>query len=182
MATERPSQVAYIGIGANLGGPEGQVRRAIMELGQVPASRLLGASSLYQTRPLGPAGQPDYVNAVAALETWLAPEDLLAGLQAIEAAHGRKRNGVRWGARTLDLDLLLFGMAVLDTPGLRVPHPELARRPFVLVPLSDLAPADLLIPGAGLLGDLLAACPRDGVHPLLSTRAPRDGAPAPRPC
>ena len=172
MAVEGAPVLAYIGLGANLANPEDQVRRAIAELDQLEESRLRRASPLYLTAPLGPVAQPDYVNAVAALETRLAPAALLAALQAIEDRHGRDRSGlVRWGPRTLDLDLLLYGQAVIDVPGLRVPHPELARRAFVLVPLADLAPLDLEIPGMGRLGELLAACPREGLRP------PRASAP-----
>ena len=166
MAVEDAPVLAYIGLGANLANPEDQVRRAIDELDQVPASHLRQVSPLYLTSPLGPVEQPDYINAVAALETQLAPIELLGALQAIEDRHDRDRSGERWGPRTLDLDLLLFGQAVIDVPGLRVPHPELARRAFVLVPLADLAPADLVIPGMGRLGELMAACPPEGPRPL----------------
>ena len=172
MAVEDAQVLAYIGLGANLTNPEDQVRRALAELDQLPASHLRQASPLYLTAPLGPVAQPDYINAVAALETRLAPDALLAALQAIEDRHDRDRTGVRWGPRTLDLDLLLYGQAVVDAPGLRVPHPELARRAFVLVPLADLAPVDLVIPGMGCLGELLAACPREGLRPLRTPDSP----------
>jgi 2-amino-4-hydroxy-6-hydroxymethyldihydropteridine diphosphokinase len=115
---------------------------------------------------VGPQDQPDFVNAAVRLETRLAAGELLAALQALERAHGRVRNGTRWGPRTLDLDILLFGDAVVDRPGLRIPHPELTRRAFVLVPLADVAPAGLRVPGHGVLGELLAACPRDGIRRL----------------
>jgi 2-amino-4-hydroxy-6-hydroxymethyldihydropteridine diphosphokinase len=130
----------YIGLGSNLASPLRQVRVAIAELAQLPQSRLCAISPLYRSRPLGPAGQPDYINAVAALETTLTPLELLDGLQAIEKRHGRKRGAVRWGPRTLDLDLLLYGDAVIDEPRLTVPHPEMAQRGFVLRPLADIAP------------------------------------------
>ena len=182
MAVEDPPVLAYIGLGANLANPEEQVRRAIAELDQVSASQLRQVSPLYLTAPLGPVAQPDYINAVAAVETRLAPTVLLAALQAIEDRHGRDRTGVRWGPRTLDLDLLLYGQAVIAAPGLRVPHPELARRAFVLVPLADLAPADLAIPGLGRLSELLAACPREGLRPLRASVPLAATVPAPVAC
>ncbi len=165
MRAERAALLAYVAIGANLKGPEGQVRRAIVELDQMPGGRVLMASPLYLTRPLGMVEQPDYVNAVVSLETDLPPGDLLLTLQAIEDDHGRTRN-LRWGPRTLDLDILLYGGDIIDEPGLRVPHPEMSRRAFVLFPLADIAPGDLVIPGQGNLAGLLAACPREGIQLL----------------
>ena len=109
MATEglssRPTQVAYVGLGSNLGDPQHQVRQALAALDLLPGTRLLAASALYVTAPVGPQDQPDYVNAAARLETRLPPLDLLAALLAVEAAQGRHRNGTRWGPRILDLDL-----------------------------------------------------------------------------
>lgn len=139
---------AYVGLGANLDDPAAQVRRAFNELGELPGTRLTARSPLYRTPPLGPPVQPDYVNAVAALSTELAPLELLAALRAIEKKHGRVRDDTRWGPRTLDLDLLLFGELVLDSPELTLPHPGLHVRAFVLYPLVDVAPA-LVIPGRG---------------------------------
>lgn len=158
--------LAYIGIGSNLEGPEGQVKLAIADLGLLPASQLLAVSPLYLSSPLGPVDQPDFVNAVAVLATRLVPRALLSALQGIEQAHGRRPDGLRWGPRPLDLDILLFGEALIEEPGLKVPHPEMAHRAFVLVPLGDIAPADLHIPGLGALAELLAACPREGIRPL----------------
>ena len=155
---------AYVGLGSNLAGPEAQVRRALEGLGRLPRTRLLAASRLYRSPPMGPADQPDYVNAVAAVETDLPPLELLDALQALETAQGRVR-GERWGPRTLDLDLLLYGRLELDHPRLRLPHPGLYGRNFVLYPLAELAP-DLEVPGAGPLAALLARCPRDGLRPL----------------
>ena len=130
--------LAYVALGANLGEPLLTLRRAaasLTELGEVQ-----GVSRLYRTAPVGgPPGQPDYLNAVVALETALGPLTLLDGLQAIEAAAGRTRT-VRWEARTLDLDLLLYGEMVLDQDRLKVPHPLAWERGFVLAPLADLAP------------------------------------------
>jgi 2-amino-4-hydroxy-6-hydroxymethyldihydropteridine diphosphokinase len=168
MATERPgaSQDAFVGLGSNLAEPQDQVRRAFTALARLPATRLVAASPLYVTAPVGPADQPDYINAVARLETRLSPLELLAGLLGIEAAHGRRRDGTRWGPRTLDLDLLLYGQDEIELPGLRLPHPEIRHRAFVLVPLADVAPAALRIPGQGALGDLLSGCPKGGVSRL----------------
>jgi len=113
---------------------------------------------------MGPEDQPDYINAVARLETWLEPHDLLRALQAIEQQHGRVRQ-LRWGARTLDLDLLLYGDAIIDRPELKVPHPGLHQRPFVLYPLQDIDPA-LMIPGMGRLSDITRACLPEGLVQL----------------
>jgi len=144
---------AYVGLGANLQDPAAQVRRALDELASIPHSRLLSRSHLYKSPPLGPAGQPDYVNAVAALETTRAPLEFLAELRAIETRHGRQRDGTRWGPRTLDLDILLYGDRVMDTPELTLPHPGLHERAFVLYPLFDVAP-ELVVPGRGSVREL----------------------------
>jgi 2-amino-4-hydroxy-6-hydroxymethyldihydropteridine diphosphokinase len=165
----------YIGVGSNLSDPAQQVRTALEDLSGIAESRLLACSSLYRTSPVGPQDQPDYVNAVARLETRLSARDLLAALQGIERRHGRVRDGTRWGPRTLDLDILLFGGAVVDEPGLRLPHPEIGRRAFVLIPLADLAPAELEIPGQGRLADLLARCAGDGVLRLAERPPPACG-------
>ena len=161
---------AYIGIGSNLSNPVVQVKYALRELARLPESCLTACSALYRTLPVGPQDQPDFVNAAVSLNTRLGALDLLAALQDVEDVHGRLRNGTRWGPRTLDLDMLLYGDVVIDSPELRVPHPELARRAFVLAPLADIAPFDLCIPGQGLLTDLLAACSGDGIW--------RQGSPA----
>lgn len=163
-AQQRPT--AYIGLGANLDDPVRQVREALAQLAALPRTELLARSPLYRTAPVGPPGQPDYVNAVARLVTELSPQALLDALQAIERLHGRRRDGIRWGPRTLDLDILLYGALRLDAPGLRIPHPEMTRRAFVLVPLADVAPAGLPIPGAGCLSELLSRCDREGIEPL----------------
>jgi 2-amino-4-hydroxy-6-hydroxymethyldihydropteridine diphosphokinase len=115
---------------------------------------------------VGPSGQPDYINAVVRLDTRLSPQTLLEGLQAVERKHGRRRDGARWGPRTLDLDILLYGSECLDKPGLRIPHPELARRAFVLAPLADVAPSELCIPELGTLVELLQRCHLEGVTRL----------------
>ena len=131
--------VAYVGIGSNLGDPRAQVLQAFDELGRLPQTRLVKKSSLYRSAPLGYTAQPQFVNAVAELETGLAAERLLAELQAMEARHGRQRS-FRNAPRTLDLDLLLFGDLELDSSTLKVPHPRMRERAFVLRPLLEIAP------------------------------------------
>ncbi|MFZ0789027.1 MAG: 2-amino-4-hydroxy-6-hydroxymethyldihydropteridine diphosphokinase [Chromatiaceae bacterium] len=160
--------VAYVGLGSNLSDPTAQVRQAINELDGLPESELLARSPLYRTAPVGPADQPDYVNAVVRIKTRLSPRGLLEALQAIERAHGRQREGTRWGPRTLDLDILLYGEERLAEPGLHIPHPEMGNRAFVLVPLADVAPRGLQVPGVGSLAWLLEHCPRQGVIPMES--------------
>lgn len=164
---------AYIGLGSNLENPRDQVTRALEELAAIPHTTLDAASSLYRSAPVGPQGQPDYINAVARLKTRLSPLQLLDALQAIEEAHGRLRRE-RWGARTLDLDLLLYGEQTIQDQRLTVPHPEMHRRAFVLAPLVEIA-ADLLVPGRGGASDLLAGCDDRAVEPA---QQPSEG-PAP---
>jgi 2-amino-4-hydroxy-6-hydroxymethyldihydropteridine diphosphokinase len=159
---------AYVGLGSNLNGPERQVRSALEALTELPHTQRLAASSLYVTAPMGPAGQPDYVNAVAVLETTLEPLALLDALMHIEAVHGRTRDGERWGPRTLDLDLLLYGDRVIDHPRLTVPHPGLALRAFVLLPLAEVAP-DRVLPDGRAVAALADACDRRGVRRLSGT-------------
>lgn len=146
---------AYVGLGANLDQPADHIHRAFDDIAVLPHVRLTARSPLYKSAPLGPPDQPDYINAAAALETRLKPPDLLAALRGIEVRHGRKRGDTRWGPRVLDLDLLLYGDLVLDTPELTLPHPGLHERAFVLYPLADIAPA-LVIPGRGALRELCA--------------------------
>jgi 2-amino-4-hydroxy-6-hydroxymethyldihydropteridine diphosphokinase len=157
---------AYIGLGSNLEKPQQQVKDALAELGKLPESRLLKASSLYRSDPVGPAGQPDYINAVVELSTQLTAESLLDELQSLEKQHGRVRNGVRWGPRPLDLDLLLYGQETIDTARLKVPHPHMTERAFVLFPLVEIAPIDLQVPGKGSLADLLKSISEDGIERL----------------
>jgi 2-amino-4-hydroxy-6-hydroxymethyldihydropteridine diphosphokinase len=147
---------AFIGLGSNLKNPVAQVTEAIAELNALPETALHSYSSLYQSSPMGGMDQPDYVNAVARVDTRLEPQGLLVELQAIETAHGRVREE-RWGARTLDLDLLLYGSTTIDTPDLIVPHPGVGEREFVLYPLYEIAP-DLEIPGLGALSVLVNTC------------------------
>ncbi|MCE9664840.1 2-amino-4-hydroxy-6-hydroxymethyldihydropteridine diphosphokinase [Halomonas sp. M5N1S17] len=153
-----PPVDVYVGLGSNLDDPEAQVAQALVALGELPLTRRLGASSLYVSRPLGPQDQPDFVNAVAHLATRLSPLALLDQLQALEQRHRRVRQR-HWGPRTLDLDLLLFGKQVIATPRLRVPHPEMSARAFVMAPLAELAPALSLPDGRGVsaLAETLAS-------------------------
>lgn len=157
---------AYVGLGSNLQDPGRQVSSALDALAGVPYSHLRRRSRLYCTPPLGPPGQPDYVNAAALLDTGLSPLELLDALQALERSRGRRGGGERWGPRTLDLDLLLFSDRIMNSERLCLPHPEMHRRAFVLVPLADIAPPDLLVPGKGVLNELLQACDCSCVVPL----------------
>jgi len=139
---------AYIGIGSNLYGPVEQVETAFGLLEKLPKSRLVARSLLYRSAPFGGVEQPDFVNAVAALETQLDARSLLEQLQHIEQSRGRERGGQRWGPRVIDLDLLVYDDVVIDEPDLTVPHPGIAERNFVLLPLREIAP-ELEIPGLG---------------------------------
>ncbi|MDF3931973.1 2-amino-4-hydroxy-6-hydroxymethyldihydropteridine diphosphokinase [Pseudomonas citronellolis] len=159
------SERVYIGLGSNLAEPRRQLQSAIEALGAIPRTRVAAVSPLYLSDPLGPPDQPRYVNAVAALDTELAPLDLLDALQAIEQEQGRVRKDERWGPRTLDLDILLFGERQLDEPRLTVPHYHMHARAFVLYPLADLAPR-LRLPDGRSLSELLADCPFQGLERL----------------
>jgi 2-amino-4-hydroxy-6-hydroxymethyldihydropteridine diphosphokinase len=145
---------AYVGLGANLGPREITILRAIDLLASEPGVELLAVSRLRDTEPVGEIEQPEYLNGAVAVETTLTPRALLAALLRIERELGRERDGTRWGPRTIDLDLLVFGSEIVDEPGLRVPHPRLHERRFALEPLFDLEPA-LEIPGRGRVSDLL---------------------------
>jgi 2-amino-4-hydroxy-6-hydroxymethyldihydropteridine diphosphokinase len=145
---------AFIGLGSNLGDSLATVRSAFAELGTMSASTLLASSSLYRTAPIAADPQPDFINAVAAIDTALAPAALLASLLALESRHGRMRPAPN-APRTLDLDLLLYGDRVIDEPGLAVPHPRMHERAFVLQPLVEVAP-ECVIPGRGFARDCLA--------------------------
>lgn len=148
--------VAYVGLGANIGDPRRQLETAIEELGGLPRTEFVQVSSLYKSTPRGYLNQPDFLNAVAQLDTELSAEALLASLQDIENRHGRQRPFI--GApRTLDLDLLLFGDSVLATASLTLPHPRMHERAFVLKPLAEIA-SHAIIPGRGRASELLAAC------------------------
>lgn len=145
----------YIALGSNLDDPSAQVRQAIAELSRMEDARLQAVSSLYRSSPMGPADQPDYINAVAALETGLSAHALLDALQAIEQAHGRQRGPQRWGPRTLDLDVLLYGEQTINDQRLTIPHPGISERAFVLFPLQEIVAPDFIIPGHGSLQALL---------------------------
>ena len=158
-------EIAYIGLGSNLADPAAQVTRALTALGDLPQTRRLRASRLYRSAPWGLREQPAFVNAVAALETALAPRALLDAVLEIERRAGRERGAERWGPRVLDLDVLLYGAQQVSEPGLSVPHPHLAERAFVLVPLAEIAPG-LQVPGAGPIERLLARVDTAACLPL----------------
>ncbi|NND46695.1 MAG: 2-amino-4-hydroxy-6-hydroxymethyldihydropteridine diphosphokinase [Woeseiaceae bacterium] len=139
---------AYIGLGSNLDGPARQIDAAVDLLAEVPESIFVARSGLYRSAPLGGIEQPEFVNAVAAILTRLEPLPLLGELQAIERKRGREQGGVRWGPRLIDLDLLVYSGEIVDQPELRIPHPGIGERNFVLLPLRELAP-DMVIPGLG---------------------------------
>jgi 2-amino-4-hydroxy-6-hydroxymethyldihydropteridine diphosphokinase len=157
--------LAYIGLGSNLDDPLAQVTRTFAELAELPQTSLLERSAIYSSHAVGPE-QPDYINAVALLDTQLAPLALLDALQAIEQAHQRVRIQ-HWGPRTLDLDLLLYSDQIIYEERLKVPHPYLTQRSFVLYPLADITP-NLHLPDGTPLVDLLSRCPADGLQRLPS--------------
>ena len=161
-------QPVYIGLGSNLGGvmgePVEQLEQAIKALASHRQITLVSLSSNFKTKAIGPGTQPDYINAVALIETQLEPLALLDCLQFIEQQHERER-AVRWGARTLDLDILMYGNLTMDTPRLTIPHPRIAERAFVLVPLLDLNP-NLSLPDDQSIAKLLANCPEQGIFRL----------------
>jgi 2-amino-4-hydroxy-6-hydroxymethyldihydropteridine diphosphokinase len=161
-----PPVVAAVGLGGNLGEAAATLHEAMLALDGLPDSRLLRASRLYRTPAWGNTAQPDFVNAAALLQTQLEVRDLLDALLDIERRFGRIRGeGERWGPRTLDLDLLLYGDATIDEPGLRVPHPHLHERAFALLPLAEIAP-DLFVPGHGSVAGLLRGVDASGCAPL----------------
>lgn len=153
----------YIGIGSNLGDPIAQAKQAITALKDISDSRLVSVSSLYASKPMGPSDQPDYVNAVAMLETSLEPLALLDALQHIEQTQGRVRKAERWGPRTLDLDILLISDLTIEQPRLTVPHYGMREREFVLYPLLEIAPK-LVLPDGTALEQLTTECPRNGLE------------------
>jgi len=157
---------AYIGLGSNLSDPAEQIRKAVLAIGQIKDSCISKVSALYYSRPMGPQDQPDYMNAVLALETELSALALLDELQAIENKAGRVRKENRWGARILDLDILLFGDQVINNDRLTVPHYGMKLREFVLVPLAEIAP-DLKLPDGDNISTLAATIALNGlkVHP-----------------
>jgi 2-amino-4-hydroxy-6-hydroxymethyldihydropteridine diphosphokinase len=157
---------AYIGIGSNMDDPQQQVRGAFQALASLPESLLIARSRLYRTRPFGPVQQGDFINAVAGMLTQLPPQRLLDELRALEVAQGRRR-AERWGPRTLDLDLLVFGDRTIKTDSLEVPHPGIAERGFVLAPMAEIAPT-LFVPGVGRVADLLQRLPDAGIEAVVA--------------
>jgi 2-amino-4-hydroxy-6-hydroxymethyldihydropteridine diphosphokinase len=155
---------AYVALGSNLGNPVQTIEDAIEAMAALRGSLLKAMSSLYRTAPVGLKHQPDFINAVVALDTRLSPRDLLDELFALEAHFGRERS-VKNAPRTLDLDLLLHGETVQDDPDLTLPHPRMHERAFVLAPLAEIAP-DLVIPGHGPVAGLLAGCAGQRIHVL----------------
>lgn len=157
---------AYVALGSNLDDPRLQIGRAFAALAELVDSRLIARSRLYMSRPLGPQDQPDFLNGVAGMVTQLDARAFLEQLQAIEQALGKQVPQQRWGARRIDLDLLVFGGQTIDSPLLKVPHPGVPTRNFVLYPLLDIAP-ELSIPGHGRVRDLVLRTGSDGLTPLL---------------
>ena len=157
----------YIGLGSNLSNPEEQIRRAQESIARHADITEIDFSSLYASSPMGPQDQPDYVNAVMRVSTNLSAIALLRVLQEIENNQGRSRAGERWGARTLDLDLLLYADQQINTPDLIVPHRGLSERAFVLYPLQEIAPDDLFVPGKGAVKQLVSQCPLDGLEKIV---------------
>ncbi|WP_262964479.1 2-amino-4-hydroxy-6-hydroxymethyldihydropteridine diphosphokinase [Methylobacter psychrophilus] len=155
--------IAYIGLGSNLAEPVAQITSARTAIAAIAGLQELAFSSLYHSLPMGPQDQPDYVNAVMGVATELLPMDFLRCLQSIENDQGRVRIGERWGARTLDLDVLIYGDQIIDLPDLVVPHRGVDERSFVLYPLFEIAP-QLVVPGKGAIADLIAKCPLSGLR------------------
>ena len=143
----------YIGLGSNLGDPQSQLKKAIIAMNMVPSTSVVKTSSFYRSKPVGPQDQPDYINAVVELDTELSAPVLLDYLQDIENEQGRERK-IKWGARTLDLDILLFGDEIINNARLQIPHVEMHNRGFVLLPLNEILP-DCMIPGVGAVSSLL---------------------------
>ncbi|OBT17286.1 2-amino-4-hydroxy-6-hydroxymethyldihydropteridine diphosphokinase [Vibrio sp. UCD-FRSSP16_10] len=154
---------AYIAVGSNLGDPVAQAKLAIRSLQELPNSRVIQASSLYSSTPMGPQNQPDYINAVVKIETTLQPLELLDNTQKIENEQGRVRKEERWGPRTLDLDLILYGNEIINLPRLVVPHYGMKVREFVLYPLLEIEP-NLILPDGTTLQDLITSVDQNGLQ------------------
>ena len=155
----------FIGLGSNLEDPVSQLKQALEQLTRLPDVSLVKASAFYRSKPMGPQNQPDFVNAVAELETGLSAEQLLDELQQIEYSQGRVRS-LHWGPRTLDLDILLFGNEIINTDRLTVPHVGIAQRDFVLRPLADIVGMDFKLPNLGTTGECIKACPVEELQRL----------------
>jgi 2-amino-4-hydroxy-6-hydroxymethyldihydropteridine diphosphokinase len=160
MAEGKPV-TAFVALGSNLADPAGQIRSALSELARLPNTSLVRSSSLYRNPPAGGLDQPEYINAVAKVETRLGPRELLDRLLGIERAHGRVREYPN-APRTLDLDIALYGERVISEPGLVIPHPRMLQRAFVLVPLAEIAP-DAQVPGQGRAAELAAKLDASGL-------------------
>lgn len=158
---------AFVAFGANLGDPSAAFALALERLAALPGTRVVAQSSLYRTAPIGVDGQPDYINAVIALDTTLSARPLLDALLAIEHEGGRRRD-FHMAPRTMDLDLLLYGTQVIDEPGLQVPHPRMHRRAFTLQPLAEIAP-DTVIPGVGTVAAALPAVADQAIERIVAT-------------
>lgn len=153
----------FIGLGSNLDDPITQLKKALDQLSQLENVKLIETSAFYQSKPMGPQDQPDFINAVAELETTLPAEKLLDELQAIEQSQGRVRYQ-HWGPRTLDLDILLYGDDVIMSGRLTIPHPGISKRNFVLYPLADIVGFDFKIAGMGTIKELLTSFISDELH------------------
>lgn len=164
---------AYIAVGSNLDDPINQAKLAIEALKTLPQSQFITASSLYSSTPMGPQDQPDYINAVVAIKTQLSPLALLDCTQAIEQQQGRKRKAERWGPRTLDLDIVLYGNEVMDSERLTLPHYGMKAREFVLYPLYEIAPS-LQLPDGTKLSELLNQVARNGLSIWHETTTSKD--------
>lgn len=147
------TNVVYIGLGSNLAEPIKQLTHALAQLNLIDQTRVTASSSIYLSKPLGPQDQPDFANSVAQLNTQLSPQALIAELQAIEQKAGRVRKEQRWGARILDLDILLFGNDIINTDSLVVPHYDMVNREFVIYPLAEIAP-ELSLPNGQKIADI----------------------------
>ena len=158
-------RIAYIGLGSNLITPAAQIKSARLAINALAKVQEQAFSSLYRSPPMGPQDQPDYVNAVMAIETELEPLALLRSLQKIELDQGRVRKDERWGARTLDLDILLYADQIIKLTDLIVPHYGLAERAFVLYPLQEIAP-EIEVPELGNINDLVSRCPLAGLEKI----------------
>ena len=158
-------QRVYLGLGANLNSPKKQLDNAVIALKSLPNSEFIACSHYYASKPMGPQDQPDYVNAVACINTSLEPEQLLDLTQAIELEHGRVRKAERWGARTLDIDILLFGEHTLNTERLTVPHYGLTEREFVVYPLQEIAP-ELILPSGASIQQIANTLPLNDLQQL----------------
>jgi len=154
--------IVYIGLGSNMESPKQQIKSAIKSIGEISAAQILKVSSLYSSKPMGPQNQNNYINSVAKIDTDLTPHELLECLQDIENQHGRIRKE-RWGPRTLDLDILIYGKEIIKDSNLTIPHPEIENRSFVLAPLVEID-RNCIIPDKGKAHDLLAIIDQEGLE------------------